>query len=346
MPKGMNESPAAQGRMVRLPPIRRDASNVAMSGFLDMGVLAEIGRCGSRATRYGFDAYNVFNTVDIGNYVDYMIDSYPEACSRIKDLVGETVLYHRQNGALCDSTGIAVYLPTEVSTLPGLVYYLDYIYNVSNNDSVSALYYYKQAGCLNEDLKEYVATLTDAEPKVLDVTPFTKFSKTEPTFDADGFLIPVEDELQNLMTEYELEVGQYDEDKNTITYYGRDQVLYLDGEGSLCSNFDGSWICLNGAPLYVDVVSSTASVIEYMAHVYYDGSEYEWTNIVIAQDNEPLTGAAIHYNSAGPATDPGTQPDSQPATFPTQDEAPVVKLSFFERIIQMILDFFARLFGR
>ena len=81
-------------------------------------------------------------------------------------------------------------------------------------------------------------------------------------------------------------------------------------------------------------------------HVYYDGSEYEWNNIVIAQDNEPLTGAAIHYNSAGPATDPGTQPDSQPAAFPTQDEAPVVKLSFFERIIQMILDFFARLFGR
>ena len=83
-----------------------------------------------------------------------------------------------------------------------------------------------------------------------------------------------------------------------------------------------------------------------ISHVYYDGSEYEWNNIVIAQDNEPLTGAAIHFNSAGPATDPGTQPDSQPATFPTQDEAPVVKLSFFERIIQMILDFFARLFGR
>ena len=254
----------------------------------DMGVLAEIGRCGSRATRYGFDAYNVFNTVDIGNYVDYMIDSYPEACSRIKDLVGETVLYHRQNGALCDSTGIAVYLPTEVSTLPGLVYYLDYIYNVSNNDSVSALYYYKQAGCLNEDLKEYVATLTDAEPKVLDVTPFTKFSKTEPTFDADGFLIPVEDKLQNLMTEYELEVGRYDEDKNTITYYGRDQVLYLDGEGSLCSNFDGSWICLNGAPLYVDVVSSTASVIEYMAHVYYDGSE-AYLMIAFDRDTETFT---------------------------------------------------------
>ena len=90
------------------------------------------------------------------------------------------------------------------------------------------------------------------------------------------------------MTEYELEVGQYDEEKNTITYYGRDQVLYLDGEGSLCSNFDGSWICLNGAPLYVDVVSSTASVIEYMAHVYYDGSE-AYLMIAFDRDTETFT---------------------------------------------------------
>ena len=63
---------------------------------------------------------------------------------------------------------------------------------------------------------------------------------------------------------------------------------------------------------------------------------------MIAQDNEPLTGAAIHFYSNGPTTP--TQP-TQPDTQPTQDESPV-KLSFFERIIQMILDFFARLFGR
>lgn len=79
-----------------------------------------------------------------------------------------------------------------------------------------------------------------------------------------------------------------------------------------------------------------------ISHVYYDGSQAQWNSIVIGQDNEPLTGAAIHYNSTGPATP--TQP-TQPTTSPSQDESPV-KLSFFERIIQMILDFFARLFGR
>jgi hypothetical protein len=239
----------------------------------DLGTLAEIGRCGRKATRYGDTAANIFNTADLGNYVDYMVDSYPDECAKIKELLGETVLYHRDSGALCDSTGIAVYLPTEVNTLSGLSYYLDYIYNISEDDNVRALYYYKQAGCLNEELKKQVKTLTNAEPRVLDVTPFTRFSKVQPEFDEAGFYFPVEEGLTSLMTDYQLELGRYDPDEESITYYGRDEVLTLDGEGRLCSDFDGSWICLNGEPLYVEVVSSSASSVEYMAHVYYDGEE-------------------------------------------------------------------------
>jgi hypothetical protein len=83
----------------------------------------------------------------------------------------------------------------------------------------------------------------------------------------------VEQGLTSLMTDYQLELGRYDPDAESITYYGRDEVLALDGEGRLRSGFDGSWICLNGEPLYVEVVSSSASSVEYMAHVYYDGEE-------------------------------------------------------------------------
>ncbi len=239
----------------------------------DLGVLAEIGRCGGRATRYGDTGSNVFNTADLGNYADYMIDSYPEQCARIKELLNEAVLYHRNSGALCDSTGIAVYIPTDVSTLPGLLYYLEYVYDICNDDSVAALYYYKQAGCLNDEMKAYVATLTDAVPQVLDITPFTRFSKAEPAVDEQGFVIPVDEELQNLMSDYVLEVGRFDEKKGTITYYGRDKALYLDGEGGLCSDFDGSWIYLNGEPLYLELVSASASSVEYKSHISYDGKE-------------------------------------------------------------------------
>ena len=237
----------------------------------DMGVLAEIGRCAGRSTRYCGSDYNIVNTVDLGNYMDQLIDSYPEESSRVKELLGETVLYHRESGGLSDSTGMAVYVPADVTTIAGLSYYLDYIYDVCEDDSVAALYYYKQAGCLNDELKEALALVTDKEPKVLDAAAFRQFSADEPGVDDEGFRIPVSDQLQDLIVDYELEIGKYDETNDTLTYYGRTDCLTLDGEGHLVSSFDGKWICLDGQPLYLEVVSSTPAAVMYRSHVFYNG---------------------------------------------------------------------------
>ncbi len=244
----------------------RDASE-------NIGVLAEIGRCASRSTRYGGFAYNVMNTVDVGNYADYMSDSYPEECGKVRELVKDAVLYHRQNGALSDSTGIAVYIPAEVNTIDGLVYYLDYVYNISDSQDIAALYYYKQAGCLNDDLKEYVEELGYGGLKNLDISEFNAFRKEEPIIDSDGFSIPVSDNLQELVVGYELQIGCYDEAADAVTYYGTDRCLSLNGEGFMQDEFDGTWPCLDGQPLYIEVVSSTPAAVEYRAHVKYDGAE-------------------------------------------------------------------------
>ena len=45
------------------------------------------------------------------------------------------------------------------------------------------------------------------------------------------------------------------------------------GEGHLASDFDGRWICLNGEPLYLEVVVSTPSATEYRSRVLYDGKD-------------------------------------------------------------------------
>ena len=254
----------------------------------DIGVLAEMSRCGSRATRYAMDYYDIYNTADLGNYAALLADSFPEECSRISDLVSEAVLYHRENGALNDSTGIAVYLPTEVKDLYGLLYYLEYIYDVSDHDTVTALYYYKQAGCLNEDMLEYVSTLTDSVPAVLDVTPFKAFTKAEAQADADGLAIPVDDSLQKLISSYDMEIGIYDEETYAITMFGTDDCLYLDGEGYLRSDFDGKWIFLGDQPLSLEVVTSTPSYTEYQSHVMVNGAE-AYLTLTWNRDTDDIT---------------------------------------------------------
>ena len=239
----------------------------------DSSVLSEMGRCSNKSTHYVTMAYNIYNTIDLGNYVDLMADTYPDQCSRIKKLIGETVMYHRESGSLSDSQGITVYMPGSVETYPGLAYCLNYIYNICDDPSTQALYYYKIGGCLNEDMKAYLATLTDKEANVLDLKPFRKFERTTPVITDEGFDIPVGDKLQSMLASYELEAAVYDEEKGVITSFGRDETVRLDGEGNMDCEFDGTWICYDGVPLATEVVSSSDSYVEYRSKVLYNGKE-------------------------------------------------------------------------
>ena len=239
----------------------------------DMSVLSEIGRCAAKSTHYADSYYDVYNLADLGNYADYMIDSYPDECSRIKELLNETVIYHRKNGNLSDSTGISVYIPGTIDGSAGFRKYLTYIYDVCEDDNVRALYYYQIAGCLNDKLLEYAKKLAGKEPQVLDITPFADFSHLDVIPDEGGFVIPGCSKLEGKITGCELELGSYDEEQGKITYYGNDNFVYPDGEGNLVCDYDGTWVFLDGVPLAIDMIANTMSSVEYRSRILYDGDQ-------------------------------------------------------------------------
>ena len=239
----------------------------------DNSVLAEIGRCSNKSTHYVSSVYNMYNTIDLGNYVDHMVDTYPEESSQIKKLIGESVMYHRENGALSDSQGISVYVPGSVDSYQGLMMCLQYIYEICDDPATRALYYYKIAGCLNGDMQKYLATLTDKKIPVIDLKLFEKFEKEKPVMTDTGFEIPVDEKLQSMLQSYELEAAYVDKNAGLLKKLGRDELARLDGEGKMDCEFDGSWICLDGVPLATEVVASTASGVEYRSRVLYNGQD-------------------------------------------------------------------------
>lgn len=239
----------------------------------DISVLAEIGRCSSNSPHVAADSFDIYNLVDLGCYADLMIDNYPEECSKIKLLLNESVLYHRENGSLSDTQGICVYLPGSISEYYGLHYYLNYVYNICEDPYVRALYYYKLSGCLNDEMMETVKTLTDAKPQVLDISQFSAFEKTMPEIEDNNFYVPVSDSLQGMTQTYTFQLAICDEDAGIITYYGQDEYMYLDGEGNLCSDFEGEWVYLDGQLLALEITSKTLSTVEYRSHVLYNGQD-------------------------------------------------------------------------
>ena len=239
----------------------------------DISVLAEIGRCSSNSPHVIAFMYDSYNLVDLGCYVDLMIDNYPEECSKIKLLLKETVLYHRETGSLSDTQGVSVYLPGSISSYDGLHYFLNYVYNICEDPYTCALYYYKISGCLNDDMLLTVKTLTDATPQVLDISQFSAFEKTMPVIEDNNFYIPVSETLQNMTQAYTFQLAIYDENKGEVMYYGQDEYVYLDGEGNLCSDFAGEWVYFDGELLALEITSKTLSCVEYRSHVLYNGSD-------------------------------------------------------------------------
>lgn len=265
----------------------------------DGSVLAEMGRCSDKSTHLVSMAYNIYNTIDLGNYIDLMVDTYPDECSKIKKLLGESVLYHRANGSVSDCQGMSIYMPGSVETYDGLLYCLDYIYNVIEDPSVKALYYYKIAGCLNDEMKEYLGTISKTKPWILDIEPFKEFTKTEPKITDTGFEIPIGNDLAKLLQKYELEAAVYDEDFNAIINYGKEETPRLDGEGNLDCEFDGKWICYDGVPLMTEVVSSTQSSVEYRAKILYNNNKDAYLCFTYDRDTEKFTINGIRSVSFG-----------------------------------------------
>ncbi len=237
----------------------------------DIGVLAEIGRCSGQSTHYAAYAYNERNLTDLGNYVSCMADTYPEECSRIDALLDEAVLYHRENGSLSDSEGISVYVPGFIDSYYGLYYFLNYVYDICEDDNTRALYYYKMAGCLNDEMLEDVGKITDVKPVNLDTSLFRKFDESEVTIENGCYSVPVSEKLQNMIQDYSFTLALYDENLARITYYGEDDDVDMDEEGNIVCDFSGKWICFDSEPLNTEITSCTPSSIEYRSRVMWNG---------------------------------------------------------------------------
>ena len=236
----------------------------------DNSVLADIGRCSNNSTHYATVAFDIYNLTDLGNYLDKMVDYYPEESSAADALLKEAVIYHRENGYLSDSEGISIYLPASFSSYSGLGMFLEYVYNISEDENVRNLYYYKIGGCLNEEGRKYVKSISGAEPQILDTETLRNFQNMAVTVDDKGYSVEIDENVRGGIQRYSFEVASYDEKNDMVLYYGEDEYAAPDGNGGIYSDFDGKWICMDGVPLATEIVSSSDSMIEYRSKIKHN----------------------------------------------------------------------------
>lgn len=249
----------------------------------DISVLAGIGRCSDRSTHYASYVYDMYNLVDMGNYITETAAFYPEKSEAILSLLKDAVLYHRESGNLSDSNGISLYVPGTINSLDALSMFMQYEYDVSDDAAIKALYYYKVAGCLNDELKPYAAEIAGTEPATLDPSVLLAIRQNELEIGEDGFSVPAPRELWNMIQKERLALCLWDEETQSVTWLGQDaQVSYEEGRG-LKSSFDGQWISIGGVPLAAEVTAMTRKTTDYRALVVYEGT---YSYLLFSSDNE------------------------------------------------------------
>lgn len=235
--------------------------------------LAVVSRAANDSIFLAVDAYRIYNTIDLGIFMENMKPYYPEETKKVLDTIDEAVLYRRGTNFMVDASGMSVYFPAHVDNLYGLARLATYTDSICDNQDVEALYYYKTAGCMPADLEEYCLSQGYGQVQTLDFSSLKEVSKLAVETEDTKMSLQLTPKQSGYISDVRLELMQVNEAKETINYYGEDRYMGYSNEDidRLDSDFDNKWICIDGQPLYLEVISCTDDIILYSSPV-----EYNW----------------------------------------------------------------------
>jgi hypothetical protein len=247
------------------------------------GTAAYLGKAANKAIRFGSIVQAEYNTLDLGMFMQSMEDMLQEEARAVRKVLDDMVLYNRRGNLVTEATGITVHFPATITNMAGLKKAVQYIEQVCDDPAIRALYYYKVAGCLPEELQAYVAEQGYGEIQPMNPQPLKAMQKTHVTLLEDGnMILPLTDEVMNITQEYRYHLLQVDEN-GIARRLGDSSYLLINESGDLQSAFDGRWVEIDGVNLQVKVVSGTPTFVRFLAPVRHNGT---LSNLILGVDPE------------------------------------------------------------
>ncbi|MCF0229072.1 MAG: hypothetical protein HUJ76_05190 [Parasporobacterium sp.] len=234
--------------------------------------LAVISRAASRSIAYGQEVYKIYSMFDLGMFMNELPEKYSDEAAAVKAALDEAVLYNRSTYILEGSTGLAVYYPLYSENPDALFESIKYIDDISASKDISALYYYKLAGCMNEQYKQYLAEKGFNIPEAIDFSVLNRLAGTDVECDGTGnFSLQLDPEMMAVTQDVKFSLASYDAETGNVIYYGDDAFAKLDEDGNASTFFDGRWITFGGVPLQLEIVSISDENVVYSSPIVYRG---------------------------------------------------------------------------
>lgn len=264
------------------------------------GTAAYLGKSANRSIKFAQASQDAYNTMDLGLFMQGMDDILQEEAQAVLKVLDDMVLYNRRANLVSDATGVTVYYPATVDSFSGLNMAVEYIEQICKDPAIRALYYYKVAGCLPEDIQAYVAEQGYGEILPMDNKSLKAMQKTDVTLLEDGnMILPLTEEAATITQDYRYHLLQVDEE-GIARRLGDSSYLLINEDGDLQSAFDGRWVQIDGVELQLSVISGTPTSLRYRASVRHNGN---LSNLLLSADLETQEWSVIGIQEVDAVSD-------------------------------------------
>ena len=150
---------------------------------------------------------------------------------------------------------------------------MDYVENFTEDESLKALYFYKIAGCLTDEMEEALKAEGKPVLEALDTSSLNELEKAAAEITSEGnFSVAVNESAGKLIEDYYFSVARINYSHHSITDYGMLNCVDIK-DGKMNTAFDGKWPCLEGQPLVPEIVNDTNTGTTYRAPVLINGQD-------------------------------------------------------------------------
>jgi len=248
------------------------AKTLLKDSIKDISNLTNVSEAADRTLAYAYGSSGGFNLLDLGSFAKNFQTYYPNESKAILDAVNECVLYTESTSYFKESTGISVFYPSKMIGHISLRKYLSYMYDLSDNMDINALYYYKVVGYLNESLREYVDQQGYGEVKVIDYEKLNNISYVAPELDGKyNFTYKLDPEYQALIQSVSLGLIFIDENTSNLAYFGEFDKKSVQEDGTVYSDFNLTMASLGGNELPSTQIGEDEEKITYRVPILYFG---------------------------------------------------------------------------
>ena len=246
-------------------------------------ILNIVNKASLNSIRLASQNFDSFNTCDLKLFMNNLKEDsvYQEDADIIIKLIDDTVLYKRGRGQNRYSNGLSVYYPTTVLNFTTLLKTFDYIEKVSIDKGLSALYYYRTVGCLNDELKTYMNENNYVIPAPLDSRELFAINNVQINFNEDdSFSLKLpSNSISHLYTTKAI-TAQYEEDKVTYLYELPINIDYNNDEIVLSSSLIKDNLYLAGERLALSFMNKEDGIIKYKSPILLNNNEE--THLIIS----------------------------------------------------------------